>query len=81
MANMNILAIGASRNIGYMSAVRLLGTPLHSKQKETLIGIAEKGATVTFLLRNPSVFDADEAIQRFVRSGRAKLLKGNATSA
>ncbi|KAF7321868.1 MYND-type domain-containing protein [Mycena kentingensis (nom. inval.)] len=62
--NSNILAIGASRNIGYFTTIRLL----------------EKGATVTLLLRNPSTFDNDEVIQRFVKSGRARLVKGDATS-
>ncbi|KAF7321890.1 NAD(P)-bd-dom domain-containing protein [Mycena kentingensis (nom. inval.)] len=60
--NMNILAIGASRNIGYQSAVRLL----------------EKGARITFLLRNPSSFANDQTIQAAVQSGRAKLVKGDA---
>nr|GAT60608.1 predicted protein [Mycena chlorophos] len=64
MSDMNILAIGASRNIGYQSAVRLL----------------EKGATVTFLLRSPAVFDNDAVIQRFVATDKARLVKGDATS-
>ncbi|KAJ7072017.1 hypothetical protein C8F01DRAFT_972960 [Mycena amicta] len=61
---MNILAIGASRNIGYQTAIRLL----------------EKGATVTFLLRSPSVFDEDRVIQRFIAAGRARLVQGDATN-
>ncbi|KAJ7163552.1 hypothetical protein C8R43DRAFT_989975 [Mycena crocata] len=66
MAPMNILAVGASRpgNIGYYSAIRLL----------------EKGATVTFLLRSPAVFDGDSTIQKFVRSGNVRLVKGDATN-
>ncbi|KAJ7717037.1 hypothetical protein B0H16DRAFT_1388487 [Mycena metata] len=61
---LNVLAIGASRNIGYFSAVRLL----------------EQGATVTFLLRSPAVFDKDELIQRYIKSGgNARLVKGDAT--
>jgi len=59
---LNILAIGGSRNIGYFSAVRFLAS----------------GSTVTFLLRSPSVFDKDEVIQGYVRSGSAHLLKGDA---
>ncbi|KAJ7187920.1 hypothetical protein C8R46DRAFT_1157147 [Mycena filopes] len=58
----NILSIGASRNIGYYSAVRLL----------------EQGATVTLLLRTPSVFDEDAVIQKYVKSGTARLVKGDA---
>ncbi|KAF7302618.1 hypothetical protein HMN09_00896300 [Mycena chlorophos] len=61
-SNMNVLAVGASRNIGYLTSIRLL----------------EKGATVTFLLRSPSAFDKDETIQRHVRSGKARLVKGDA---
>lgn len=36
------------------------------------------GATVTFLLRKPSVFDNDETIQKYVRSGKARLVQGDA---
>ncbi|KAJ6498975.1 hypothetical protein C8R45DRAFT_99383 [Mycena sanguinolenta] len=62
-SNLNVLSIGASRNIGYFSAVRLL----------------EKGATVTFLLRLPSAFESDATIQKYVQSGRARLVKGDAS--
>lgn len=37
-----------------------------------------KGATVTFLLRSPSVFDNDEHIQPYIRSGIARIVKGDA---
>jgi NAD(P)-dependent dehydrogenase (short-subunit alcohol dehydrogenase family) len=59
---MNILLIGASKNIGYYSALRLLS----------------KGHTCVFLLRNTSVFDADSDIQRHVKEGSARLIKGDA---
>ncbi|KAF7794295.1 hypothetical protein EIP86_005428 [Pleurotus ostreatoroseus] len=59
---MNVFALGASRNIGYHSAIRLL----------------EKGATVTFLLRSPGVFDTDTTIQRYLQSGHARLVQGDA---
>ena len=36
------------------------------------------GSTVTFLLRNPAVFNGDEAIQTYVKSGQARLVKGDA---
>ncbi|KAF8163719.1 hypothetical protein B0H34DRAFT_795389 [Crassisporium funariophilum] len=58
----NILAIGGSRHIGYHSALRFL----------------EAGSTVTFLLRSPQAFDEDEAIQTHVKSGKARLIKGDA---
>ncbi|KAJ3514207.1 hypothetical protein NLJ89_g2500 [Agrocybe chaxingu] len=60
--SLNVLAIGSSRNIGYFSSIRLL----------------DSGATVTFLLRSPAVFDADETIQKYVKAGKARLLKGDA---
>ncbi|KAG6905959.1 hypothetical protein DXG01_016683 [Tephrocybe rancida] len=59
---MNILVVGGSRNIGYYSAVRFL----------------EAGHTVTFLLRNLTVFDEDATIQKFTKSGLAHLIKGDA---
>jgi hypothetical protein len=34
---------------------------------------------VTFLLRSPSVFDGDTTIQKYVASGHARLLKGDAS--
>ncbi|KAE9394888.1 hypothetical protein BT96DRAFT_958687 [Gymnopus androsaceus JB14] len=43
---MNVLAIGASKNIGYYSALRFL----------------DAKCNVTFMLRSPSVFDSDETI-------------------
>ncbi|KAL1709156.1 hypothetical protein EV121DRAFT_276545 [Schizophyllum commune] len=61
MSAQNILALGASKNIGYFAAIRLL----------------DAGATVTFLLRNPAVFDEDEAIKKAVAAGKAFLVKGD----
>ncbi|KAF5364600.1 hypothetical protein D9758_005545 [Tetrapyrgos nigripes] len=61
MAPTNILTLGASRNIGYFAAIRLL----------------DAGCTVTFLLRDLSVFDADETIQKYVKARKAFLLKGD----
>ncbi|TFY60016.1 hypothetical protein EVJ58_g5413 [Rhodofomes roseus] len=62
---MNVFALGASRNIGYHAARRLLA----------------KGATVTFLLRSTSAFDNDEVIQPYIRSGTARLVQGDALKA
>ncbi|KAF9053171.1 hypothetical protein BJ165DRAFT_1339359 [Panaeolus papilionaceus] len=63
--NLNIVVIGGSRNIGYWTSLRFLqSTP----------------STVTFLLRNPSVFDTDNEIQTYVKSGQARLIKGDALS-
>ncbi|KAF8176046.1 hypothetical protein BJ912DRAFT_704755 [Pholiota molesta] len=59
---LNVLSIGGSRNIGYFSSVKLL----------------QGGANVTFLLRSPATFDSDDTIQRYVKIGRAQLLKGDA---
>ncbi len=38
----------------------------------------EAGATVTFLLRKPSMFDADTAIQPYLTSGQVRIVKGDA---
>lgn len=62
MNSFNVYAVGASRNIGYYAAIRLLN----------------KGATVTFLLRNTSVFDDDADVQKYIASGHARLVKGDA---
>ncbi|KAJ7155759.1 hypothetical protein C8R46DRAFT_1295732 [Mycena filopes] len=62
MAPIHVFSIGGSRNSGYWAAVRLL----------------EQGSQVTFLLRKPSVFDDDAVIQRFIRAGAARLIKGDA---
>ncbi|KAH7889267.1 hypothetical protein F5I97DRAFT_1842986 [Phlebopus sp. FC_14] len=60
--DIKVLAIGGSRNIGYLSAIRLL----------------DLGATVTFLLRKPAVFDDDETIKKYVQKGKARLVQGDA---
>jgi len=44
----------------------------------TLSTPVASGATVTFLLRSPSSFDNDEVIQEYVKSGTARLVKGDA---
>ncbi|CAK5276121.1 unnamed protein product [Mycena citricolor] len=62
MSSLSIFTIGGSRNIGYLSSIRFL----------------EMGATVTFLLRSPSVFDKDATIQKYVQAGSARLIKGDA---
>jgi hypothetical protein len=35
------------------------------------------GATVTFLLRSPAAFETDETIQKYVKEGKARLVKGD----
>ena len=40
--------------------------------------VAESGATVTFLLRKPEVFDNNETIQKYIGEGKARLVKGDA---
>ncbi|KAG2347497.1 hypothetical protein BDR05DRAFT_974044 [Suillus weaverae] len=62
MENSKVLVIGGSRNIGYHSAVRLLAL----------------GATVTFLLRSPRVFEQDDTIQHYIKEGKARLVQGDA---
>ena len=34
---------------------------------------------MTFLLRNPSVFDTDAEIQKYIKEGKVKCVKGDAT--
>ncbi|GJJ12045.1 hypothetical protein Clacol_006286 [Clathrus columnatus] len=60
---MNILALGASRNIGYFACKSLLN----------------EGHSVTFVLRKPSVFESDTEIQSFIKNGKAKIIPGDAT--
>ncbi|EAU88922.1 hypothetical protein CC1G_10568 [Coprinopsis cinerea okayama7 len=62
MAGLNVFIIGGSRNIGYHSSILLL----------------DAGATVTYLLRNTSVFDTDDKVQKYIKEGKARLVKGDA---
>lgn len=64
LSNLNVLVVGGSRNIGYHASLRLL----------------EHGSTVTFLLRSPSTFDSDVDVQKHIKSGKARLVKGDATN-
>ena len=78
---LNVLSIGGSRHIGYHSALRFLGEPLPDFVVAFRLIICTTiggGSTVTFLLRNPAVFNGDEAIQTYVKSGHARLVKGDA---
>ncbi|KAF5389248.1 hypothetical protein D9757_003422 [Collybiopsis confluens] len=79
---MNVLAIGASKNIGYFASLRLLGEVVQRIPSQDapnfLMILSDAGCTVTFMLRSPSVFDSDGAIQAHVRSGKAHLIKGDA---
>lgn len=59
---MKIFSIGASRNIGYYSALTLL----------------QQGHQVVFLLRKADVFEDDADMKLFVDSGSAKLVQGDA---
>jgi hypothetical protein len=79
---LNVLTFGASRNIGYFAAIRLLGElhlTLYSLCRPLIyLFLAEKGATVTFLLRSTAIFDEDLVIQGYVKAGTARLVKGDA---
>ncbi|KLO12062.1 NAD(P)-binding protein [Schizopora paradoxa] len=65
LSTMKVLVFGGSKNIGYYSAERLL----------------DSGATVYFQLRRPSAFDEDEKIQKYVKSGKAFIIQGDALKA
>ena len=82
-AGTKVLTIGGSRNTGYLASIRLLGEspcpfrlPYFSL---TPSPATEKGATVTFLLRSgPATFEKDATIQKYVESGKARLIQGDA---
>jgi hypothetical protein len=76
---LNVLVIGGSRHIGYYSALRFLGTSFCDEMNTScyLTYILDAGSTVTFLLRSPTTFDDDQSIQRYVKSGNARLIKGD----
>ncbi|KDN48325.1 hypothetical protein RSAG8_02917, partial [Rhizoctonia solani AG-8 WAC10335] len=59
---MHVLLLGASRNIGYLVAHRLLA----------------KGHTCTFLLRRTDAMESDPSMSEYVRNGLAKLVGGDA---
>ncbi|KAG9016241.1 hypothetical protein FRB90_003633 [Tulasnella sp. 427] len=56
-----VLAIGASRNIGYLTSLNL-----------------RAGNSVVSQLRNLAAFDNDSEMLPYVKSGLAKLVKGDA---
>lgn len=58
---MRVLLLGASRNIGYSVAQRLLA----------------QGHTCTLLLRKPDAMESDSAMSDYVRDGKAKLVRGD----
>jgi NAD(P)-dependent dehydrogenase (short-subunit alcohol dehydrogenase family) len=58
---MRVLLLGASRNIGYFTAQRLLA----------------QGHTCTLLLRKPDAMESDSAMSGYVRDGQAKLVRGD----
>lgn len=59
---MRVLLLGASRNIGYFVAQRLLA----------------QGHTCTLLLRRPEAMETDPAMTAYVKDGKANLVKGDA---
>ena len=56
---------------------------IHSLPKLTLFTViifshfVDAGSTVTFLLRSLATFDEDQSIQKHVKSGKARLIKGD----
>lgn len=64
-----------------MSSDPVLGGSLWTDTAVFSILSLEQGATVTFLLRSPSAFDNDTTIQEHVKSGKARLVKGDALNA
>ena len=79
--NMHVLIIGASRNIGLLTALRLLGKCLYNigHVLHLLIKVSSaKGDTVTLLVRSPKAFDGNEEVQKFIKSGTAHIMVGDA---
>ena len=76
----NIIAFGASRNIGYFAALRFLSTRLYHifVLFNQINAVSDAGSRVTFLLRSPASFDDDAEIQKHVKTGNAQLVKGDA---
>lgn len=58
---MRVLLLGASRNIGYHVAQRLLAL----------------GHTCTLLLRRPDAMESDPAMSGYIREGKATLVRGD----
>ena len=58
---MRVLLLGASQNIGYFVAQRLLA----------------KGHSCTLLLRRPDAMKSDAAMSDYIRDGKAKLVQGD----
>ncbi|GAB1526705.1 hypothetical protein RhiTH_009877 [Rhizoctonia solani] len=58
---MRVLLLGASRNVGYFLAQRLVA----------------QGHTCTLLLRNPGSMESDSAMASYVRDGKVKLIGGD----
>lgn len=58
---MRVLLLGASRNIGYYVAQRLLA----------------HGHDCTLLLRKPDAMESDPAMSGYIRDGKAKLVQGD----
>jgi NAD(P)-dependent dehydrogenase (short-subunit alcohol dehydrogenase family) len=78
---MNVLILGGSRNIGYYSAQRLLGTPVSVvlvAECRLIASSIAQGSTVTFLLRRGNTFDNDETIAPYIVQGKAKIVEGDA---
>lgn len=84
LSNLNVLVVGGSRNIGYHSSLRLLGklAPILFTYHHSIVPLSSEdyGSTVTFLLRSPSAFDNDAEVQKHLQSGKARLVKGDATN-
>ena len=76
--SLNVLSVGGSRHIGYHASLRLLSTSFESLKFSRTHDSTGNGATVTFLMRSPSAFDSDEEVQKYVKQGTAKLVKGDA---
>jgi hypothetical protein len=78
---MKIFAVGAGKNIGYLSSLRKYISAPVIRNVEPFLDFLSAGHSVVFFLRSPGAFDKDTAIQPYVQSGHATILKGDVLDA
>ena len=78
---MQVLILGASRNIGLLSALRLLGKSLCNSSGMSCAltkQCPDQGNTVTLFVRSQETFKDNEEVQKFIASGTARVEVGDA---
>jgi len=81
---MHVLVFGGSRNIGYLTTLKLLSESSVSPgwrwrgRTTNRRHFADQNHSATLLLRKTDVFDNDEQMRPHVESGRAQIVQGDA---